>query len=93
MYFNIEALSLPPVCLAPWLFLEESLVMPRRQDLSPARRGIPRLIVGVPVLSGGGSHGGTAGAGGFRTCGLPVGLVSRGPIPQDFRAGTDARLP
>lgn len=31
-------------------------------------------------------------AGGFRTSGLPVGLVSGGPIPQDFHVGKGTRL-
>lgn len=52
MWFNIEVLSLQSACLAPWLLLEETPEMPRRQDLNPACWGTPRLTVGVPILPG-----------------------------------------
>lgn len=50
--FSIEVLSLPPACLALQLLQEETSMMPRWQDLSPAHQGTLRLTVGVPVLPG-----------------------------------------
>lgn len=93
MWFNIEVLALLLADLAPWLLLEETFMMPKQQDLSPAGRGTLRLTVGVPVLPG-------EAAGGARqeqeavcnsrrvqdiwfACGFGV----RGPNPTGFLCG------
>lgn len=63
-------------------------MMPRRQDLSPAHWGTPRLMIRAPVLPGRvGAQQEQEAVWDSRTSALPVGLVSGGQIPQDFPCG------
>lgn len=66
-------------------------MMPREQDLSPAHWGAPRLTVRVPILPGSvgaqQEHEAVWDSRRVRDVLCPVGLVSRGQIPQDFPRG------
>lgn len=73
MWFNIEVLSLLPACLAPQLLLEQALMMPRQQDLSPAHWGTPRL------MDGGGRR--------VRNISFAWGFGVWGPSPTGFQCG------